>query len=154
MAKIFISYKYGDNQVDQSIDQNYWAVETNPFTRKEEKINEATGRAYVNRIQELLANGNDIYKGEKEDESLEGKTDEQIWDILKPRIHDSSVTLVIISKGMKDFLKIESNQWIPTEIRYSLWEMTNGGKRSTTNALLGVIIPDRDGSYGYIVVVS
>lgn len=151
MAKIFVSYKYGDNQVDQSrLDKKYWAVKTNPFTGKKERVSEATGRGYTNYIQELLASENDIYKGEKEDESLEGKTNEQIWEILKPRIHDSTVTLVVISKGMKDISRGESNQWMPTEIRYSLWDIANGGRRSLTNALLGIIIPDCNGSYEYI----
>ena len=51
---------------------------------------------------------------------------------------------------MKDFYTPESDQWMPNEIRYSLWEVPRGEKTSATNALLGVIIPDRDGRYDYI----
>ncbi|HAT68323.1 MAG: hypothetical protein A2481_02715 [Candidatus Yonathbacteria bacterium RIFOXYC2_FULL_47_9] len=149
MAKIFVSYKYGDNQVEQSLDYKYWAVEKNPYTGVETKSNEATGRAYANFIQEIIGENN-TYKGEKQDESLEGKSEEQIWEHLKPRVHDSTVTLVIISRGMKDFYTPESDQWMPNEIRYSLWEVPRGEKTSATNALLGVIIPDRDGRYDYI----
>jgi len=149
MAKIFVSYKYGDNQVHQELDQKYWAVETNPLTGKEERINEATGRGYANRIEEIIGKDN-IYKGESDREDLKGKTEEQIWEILKPKVHDSTVTLVVISRGMKDISESEGEQWIPNEIRYSLWEVERGERTSATNALLGVIIPDRDGSYGYI----
>jgi len=149
MAKIFISYKYGDDQVLQELDKKYWAEETNELTGVVTKETKATGRAYVNFLQEILGEEN-IHKGEKQDESLKGKSEEQIWELLKPRVHDSSVTLVVISRGMKDNFEPESEQWMPNEIRYSLWEVPRGEKTSATNALLGVIMPDRDGSYGYI----
>ena len=54
MAKIFISYKYGDDQVWQGLDQNYWAVEEDPQTGEDVKIGEATGRAYVNLLEETF----------------------------------------------------------------------------------------------------
>jgi len=137
--KIFVSHKFGDNQVDQSLDQKYWA----------EDANEATGRGYVNRIEEVVGQDN-IYKGESDGESLVGKIDKQIWEYLKPKIHDSTVTIVAISRGMKDVSTVEADQWIPQEIRYSLWENDRGGRTSVTNALLGVIIPDRGGGIGYV----
>ncbi len=149
MAKIFISYKYDDEQVSQGLDQKYWATETDELSGITVKETKATGRAYVNLLEEIIGKEN-ILKGEKQDESLEGKTDHQIWEILKSRIHDSSITLVVVSKGMKESSQDENGQWIPTEIRYSLWEVSNGGRRSSTNALLGVIIPDCAGRYDYI----
>lgn len=149
MAKIFISYKYGDNQVWQGLDQKYWAVEVNPWTGLDEKVNEVTVRAYVNFLEEILGQEH-IHKGERQNESLVGKTEDQIWEILKPRVHDSSITLVVISPGMKDSFVPENEQWMPNEIRYSLWEVPRGEKTSATNALLGVILPDRNGSYNYI----
>lgn len=137
--KIFVSYKHGDNEVDQNLDDKYWT----------EGEYEATGRGYVNHIEELVGKDH-IYKGESDNESLEGKTNEQIWEHLKPKVHDSSVTLVVISRGMKEVSKSEDQQWIAQEIRYSLWEVERGGKTSTTNALLGVVLPDRNGTYDYI----
>lgn len=139
MAKVFVSYKYGDNQVSQDLDRKYWA----------EDAGEATGRGYTNWIEEVVGKDN-IYKGESDEDSLEGKTEEQIWEILKPKVHDSTVTLVVISPGMNKSGVAESEQWIPQEIRYSLWEVERGERTSATNALLGVIIPDRNGSYGYV----
>lgn len=148
MAKIFISYKYGDDQVWQGLDQKYWAEETDKITGVVTRETKATGRAYVNFLEEVIGKENTL-KGEKGDESLAGKTEEQIWEILKPRVHDSTVTLVVISPGMKDS-EPEGEQWMPNEIRYSLWEVPRGEKTSATNALLGVIIPGRDGTYNYI----
>jgi len=149
MAKIFVSYKYGDDQVWQGLDKKYWAEETDERTGIVKKEIKATGRAYVNFLQEILGEEN-IYKGEKQDESIKGKSEEQIWELLKSRVYDSSVTLVVISPGMKDPYESESEQWMPNEIRYSLWEVDRGDKTSITNALLGVIMPDRNGGYGYI----
>lgn len=149
MAKIFISYKYADDQVWQGLSQEFWAEETNDLTGIIRKENKATGRAYVNFLEKIIGKEN-ILKGEKQDESLDRKSEDQVWEILKPRIHDSSITLVVISKGMKDIFQDEEDQWMPTEIRYSLWEISNGGKRSSTNALLGIIIPDNNRSYEYI----
>jgi len=148
MAKIFISYKYADDQVWQGLDQGYWAEETDVFgsVRKETKANV---RAYVNYLEEIIGKES-ILKGEKQDESLKGRSEDQIWEILKPKVHDSSVTLVVISPGMKDHFEPETEQWMPNEIRYSLWEVSRGGRTSTTNALLGVILPDITGTYGYI----
>ncbi len=51
---------------------------------------------------------------------------------------------------MKNVYEPESEQWIPNEIRYSLWEVERGEKTSATNALLGVIVPNREGNYEYI----
>lgn len=149
MAKIFISYKYGDNQVDQNLDQKYWAIEKDPFTGRDRRLNMATGRAYVNYLEEIIGKDN-ILKSEEQNESLKGKSEKQIWEILKPKVHDSSVTLIVISRGMKDSLNPENEQWMPQEIRYSLWEIDRGEKTSATNALLGVIIPDHNGRYDYI----
>lgn len=148
MAKIFISYKYADNQVHQELDKKYWAEETNELTGTVIKETKATGRAYVNYLEELIGRDH-IYKGEKDDESLDGKNEEQIWEIIKPKVHDSTVTLIAISRGMKETGQ-ENNQWMPHEIRYSLWEVERGDKTSSTNALLGVILPDQYGSYEYI----
>lgn len=149
MAKIFISYKYGDDQVWQGLDRKYWAKETDELTGLVTNESKATVRAYVNLIQDILGEEN-IHKGEKQDESLKGKSESQIWELLKPKVHDSSVTLVMISPSMKDFYEPESEQWIPNEIRYSLWEVSRGDKTSTTNALLGVILPDCDKKYEYV----
>ena len=137
--KIFASYKFGDSQVYQGLDRKFWA----------KNASEATVRGYVNWIEEVVGKDN-IYKGESDGEPLAGKTDDQIWEYLKPMVHDSSVTLVVISPGMRNIFEPESEQWIPQEVRYSLWEVDRGDKTSTTNALLGVVLPDRNNSYSYV----
>lgn len=136
--KIFVSYKYSDNQVaplDIAVNQQ-----------------EATqGRHYVTVLEEKLKDKEHVFKGERDDEPLDGFKNETIESKLRAKIFDSTVTIVLVSKGMKDFLRSENDQWIPWEISYSLKEMTKGDKTSGTNAMLAVAIPDETGSYSYIV---
>lgn len=149
MPKIFVSYKYADDQVYQGIDYRYWAEEKNEITGELTKAKKATVRAYVNYLEEIIGKDN-IYKGERDGESLNGISEPQIWEQLKPKLYDSTVTLVVVSRGMRNPHEPEGAQWIPNEIRYSLREQTRDGRASAVNALLGVILPDVDGGYGYI----
>lgn len=133
--KIFVSYKYSDPYVEK-LPNTPWYENTTP-------------RHYLDEFEELLLEEDDIYKGESDGEDLSHLTEETIAQKLKDRIYDSSVTIVFISKGMKDLYKTEKNQWIPWEISYSLKEISRGGKTSLTNAVLAVVIPDDNGSYDY-----
>ena len=120
--KIFISYKYKDSNV-KSLDKN-----------------DTTVRDYVDKLQDYIEEYSEhIYKGESDDEDLSEYSDDQIWDLLKDRIFDSTLTIVLISPNMNNGDK-ESNQWIPWEISYSLKEVSrkdiNGNTRSSySNAL-------------------
>ena len=77
-------------------------------------------------------------------------TEEQIWAKLRDRIYDTSVTIVFISRGMKE-PKPEWWQWIPWEISYSLKEIPRGDRVSRTNAVFAVVLPDASGSYEYFM---
>lgn len=135
--KIFVSYKYKDEDVKNlNIYEN------------------STARNYVDKIEEKLGNTNHIYKGEKDDEDLSNLTDDVIWEKLKDKIFDSTLTIVLISPNMKENKKKERDQWIPWEISYSLKETKrrNSNKEdvtSNTSAMLAVILPDSSGSYAY-----
>lgn len=140
--KIFISYKYADSNVENITDnKSFWGS--------------CTVRNYVDEIENTLKDITDhIYKGESDGEDLSQLASSTIWNKLKDRIYDSTLTIVMLSKGMKDKYKEEKYQWIPQEISYSLKEMSRKDKNgnpvtSRTNALLAVILPDVNGSYDY-----
>lgn len=129
--KIFVSYKYADTDV-QSL---------NTFGGT--KV-----RDYVDVVSDMLAG--DIFKGEYDGEDLSHLSEETIEAKLRERMFDSSMTIVLISKNMRE-AKEEHLQWVPREISYSLRVKTRGDKTSGTNAMLAVILPDSSGSYSYFV---
>ncbi len=135
--KIFVSYKYADNLVE-----NLKSWEN------------STVRDYVDIFQNDVDLEDDIYKGERDDEDLSKLSDDTIWEKLKNRIYDSSVTIVFLSPGMKENYRSERNQWIPWEVSYSLKETSrktkNGGSvTSHSNAMLAVVLPDTNGAYSW-----
>lgn len=138
--KIFISYKYADKDVEH-IEGEWWV--------------ENTVRNYVDKLEEKLRDRSDhIYKGESDGEDLSSLSEETIWSKLKDRIYDSTLTIVMISKNMKNDYVLDKDQWISREISYSLKELSRSDKNgnavtSKSNAVLAVVIPDSTGSYSY-----
>lgn len=135
--KIFVSYKYADDQVE-----NLTAGKN------------STVRDYIDEFEKKVDSSDDIFKGESDGEDLSALSDDAIWEQLKDRIYDSSVTIVFISPGMKESGKKDRDQWIPWEISYSLKETSRKNKNgdsvtSHSNAILAVVLPDSNGSYSY-----
>ncbi len=145
MAKIFISYKYGDKHVRQHYSYNHtdWLLES-------ENGNYLTARDYVTYLMEKVLTDH-INKAEKDDEDLSYFLEETIQKKLYDRIYDSTVTIVLISKDIKE-PKAEKLQWIPREIAYSLREQSREDRTSYTNGVLAVVLPDENDNYDHGVI--
>lgn len=133
--KVFVSYKFQDDDVKslKGVTGPTWPCD------------------YVTYIQDHIINksSDNIYKGETTGEDLSDKSEDYIWEHLKDKIYDSTVTVVLVSPNMKEPNKWERNQWIPWEISYSVRKTTRGGRTSQRNALLVVVLPDKNGLYDY-----
>lgn len=139
--KIFVSYKYKDNSVYPLSSSRSGF----PFPYG----NPTTVRDYVDKLETYFDHTSNIYKGESDNEDLSNYSDDAIWEKLKDRIFDSSVTIVMISPGMREPHRSERSQWIPWEISYSLRETTRGDRTSHSNAILAVVLPDYLHQYNY-----
>ncbi len=140
----FVSYKYKDEKVAKLQDAYYEEV----GGTMQWNYRKTRARDYVDSLQNKIGVDN-INLGEKDGESLEEFSDGQIETSLKQRIRQCSVTIVLISKGMKETLKTEKDQWIPWEISYSLRVVPTGGNTKQRNAVLGVVLPDETGNYNW-----
>jgi hypothetical protein len=133
--KFFISYKYADNSVYR-IDNQLTTV-----------------RTYVDLLIAKIKNGDEEhkYEGERNNEDLSKLSEDYIWQLLRNKLYDTTLTIVLISPQMKEYNKADIEQWIPWEIRYSLQNSSRDGRTSSTNALLGVVLPDTNNQYTYFV---
>lgn len=133
--KIFVTYKYRDELVSS--------------LRGAEPT---TARTYVDELQTILEGKEHINKGEKDDADLSEFKDDTIQTKLGTKIFDSSLTIIMVSKGMIEREVPESEQWMPWEISYSLRKKSRGDQTSKPNALLAIVLPDKEGSYDYYIV--
>lgn len=145
--KVFVSYKYSDSQVK---DLDIYELVDFLGTKIRRKIT-TTARHYVDKVAEKFEDDDNVYKGEDDDESMESLADSTIGSKLGDKIFDSSVTIVLISKGMKNSFLPEKDQWIPWEISYSLKVQSRQNQHSKINGVIAVVLPDELGSYEYYI---
>jgi hypothetical protein len=142
--KVFVSYKYGDSLVRDMNKKDLKVVGGKlSFVPRPTRA-----RDYVDELQKKIGKDN-INLGERDGESLEDFSNQQIETQLKNRIRQCSVTIVMISKGMKISSEDEKEQWIPWEVSYSLRVVPTGGNTKQMNAVLGVVLPDESGTYDW-----
>ena len=137
--KIFVSYKFADDQVKNLSGQQ-----------------NSTARNYVDELENYIDSSDHIFKGESDGEDLSQLAEETITAKLRDRIFDSTMTIVFISPGMKEIWEAEKNQWIPWEVSFSLRtskrKKQNGDEyTSNPNGMLAVVLPDVNGSYDYFL---
>lgn len=135
--KIFVSYKYADDQVANIPGQG-----------------NSIARDYVNQLADMLVTAGHICKAEPDGTDLSQLKDDTIEEKLRDRIFDSTMTIVLISPQMKVPGKSQRDQWIPWEVSFSLKRTSRkreNGERYTSNpnAMLAVVLPDTNGSYDY-----
>ena len=135
--KIFVSYKYADDQVANLPGQ--W---------------NSIARDYVNQLADLLVAAGHICKAEPDGTDLSQLKDDTIEEKLRDRIFDSTMTIVLISPKMEVPGVAQRDQWIPWELSFSLKSTSRkreNGERYTSNpnAMLAVVLPDENGSYDY-----
>ena len=130
---VFISYKYGDNNVRQFLDSDH----------------ETSTRDYVNVIEDILEETEFYYSNAEEDgEDLNGLPRQLIKSILSDKIFHTSITICLISPNMFKHIK-EIDQWVPWEISYSLRNKKRSDGNSNMNAILAVVLPDCHSKYNY-----
>ena len=133
--KIFISYKYGDTNV----------YRMPKFSDYNPKV-----RDYVSWLEDKFTNRTEhYYKGESDGEDLSKYSEDYIWNQLKDKMYDSSITIVLISPNMREPNRWEKSQWIPWELSYSIRKTTRKDFTSQRNAVLSVVLPDKYGDYDY-----
>jgi len=129
---VFVSYKYSDENV-QHLNWHY----------------PTKARHYVDEVEKFLRAEDHICFAEHDGEDLTDWEEDEIWEELKDRIFPTSCTIVLISPNMKEPNRYDRSQWIPWEISYSLKETVRADRKSHRNAILGVVLPDKNGNYDY-----
>jgi hypothetical protein len=128
---VFVTYKFSDSNV------------CSPEGASDINNKKYTVRDYVDYLEKVIKETNwAYYKGEELQPTVQGISQEHIRKRLAPNIQESNITVCFISPGMKNYHLKEKYQWMPWEIALSL---------ERPNAMLGIVLPDKNGSYEYFL---
>ena len=131
--KIFLSYKYMDNDVRALPDV----------------VSPTWPCNYANYLCQYFLSREITYKCNQQDLDLSRMSNNRIEQSVFSRMEDSDMTIVLVSPNMKLHYKKERNQWIPWHVYCSLLKRKRRDGSHYNNAVLALVLPDRNGDYGY-----
>lgn len=103
------------------------------------------GNRYRDKLINRLGQGNYKYLGEtKSSQDLSHLNDAAIGSLLSDKLYTTHVTVVLITPN------INSSNWIPWEISYSLRLINRAFRNSTRNGIIAVVVPQNN-KYDYVI---
>ena len=125
---IFISYKHKDKDVMFMLDK---PKGTRPGD-------------YARYLKNYVLRQDQVHEEELGDEDLRGREEEYIHQRLRAKLDQVDLLVILLTPWMRELDREPWEQWLTREINYAL-----GGDGGRRRAVVGVVLPDKHGSYAY-----